>query len=329
MSLSSSVGSLDIIFEDDHMVAVNKAANMLSVPGKTRPRLPRQVEWTLATEKAGEIAPERFKDALSRMSTHHNVPRKEEQFVRFMKRTYKIDDDALCREAYTLVQKVDNEMHHILPLTDIPEGWVSVTEYIEHRLNAKINVVHRLDQATSGVFLMAKTSAAAQSLCSQFRDRTTSKTYVCEVDGSFPENVTKVMLKLRADADDKPKQVIDEERGRPCETLVRVIERKEKSTFVELVPITGRTHQLRMHMLGVGHPILGDGLYANEDVAKALPRLALHARTLEVNHPVTGEKVILEAPLDDFRGPQSLYVPFPCDEEKDSQYKKRKRELAG
>ena len=310
---NATVPTLAVIYEDAHILAVNKPANMLSVPGRTRPRLPRQQEWTAAAIRAASEAPESCKALLEGLKRHHNIPRKEDSFLKFVKRTFKAETESARVEAWGMLKKTDASMHLLLPLEDIPEGWVSAAEIAEHMVKAQLHVVHRLDQPTSGVFLMAKNPEAAASLCEQFRERHMSKTYFSEVAGELDESIKTVVAKLRPNYDDKPRQVVDEIGGKDCETHVKVIAHKAESdsTLVELTPVTGRTHQLRMHMLSLGHPILGDGLYADKGVAGALPRLALHARTLKLSHPVTGEELVLEAPLDDFRGPLSKHVPWP------------------
>ena len=309
---------------------------MLSVPGRTRPRRPRQEEWTEAVAKAAAGAPASCSGLLQALMKHRNVPRKENQFLAFTKRTFRQESASARQEAWERINAVDESMHHLLPLTDLPEGWVSVAEYAENMRQSKMYVVHRLDQPTSGVFLLAKTPEVAAVLCAQFRDRRVSKTYVSEVTGHMDMSTDKVIAKLRPDRENKPCQLIDEEKGKPCETLVEVvrhIDPTEKtpsgSTWVKLVPVTGRTHQLRVHMWSLGHVILGDRLYADESVATALPRLALHAKTLRLTHPVTGEEMTLEAPLGDFWGEESVHVPWPDETIKLKNYDTDKIAVAG
>ena len=192
--------------------------------------------------------------------------------------------------------------------------------------------MHRLDQPTSGIILFAKTKNAASSLSKQFRERLMSKKYISEVSGKVSPTITEIDTKLRPDYDNRPYQVIDEVNGKPCHTLVKILSFNENrnSTLLELVPLTGRTHQLRMHMLAVGHPILGDRLYGNMSKSigdgenDVLTRLALHASSLSFTHPHTNLEMTISSPLKDFHGSpeNSLYVPLPSFDTKKNSYNK-------
>ena len=147
--------------------------------------------------------------------------------------------------------------------------------------------VHRLDQATSGLVVFAKTHEVQKLLRQQFEQRTVSKTYLALLDGTPPEKQGTIVLPLRPDPDDRPRQVVDMENGKQAITKYRVLEYRGDKTLVEFTPLTGRTHQLRVHAshpLGLNCPITGDMLYGT-----ASDRLYLHAMTLSFTHPITGE----------------------------------------
>lgn len=158
-------------------------------------------------------------------------------------------------------------------------------------------IVHRLDMDTSGVVIMAMHADAHRHLGLQFERRHTSKTYVADVFGVIESEQGEIDLPLRCDWPNRPKQMVDHEQGRKALTKWRVIDRTETSTRVELMPITGRSHQLRVHMLELGHPILGDRFYASGDALEASERLQLHALSLTIHHPTGGERLTFEAPL--------------------------------
>lgn len=175
---------------------------------------------------------------------------------------------------------------------------------LEHRDSLQIRVqrvfptatiVHRLDMATSGILIMALNKPAHVHLSRQFENRLTSKTYFARVFGHVEGDSGKIDLPLICDWPNRPKQMVDHEHGKPSQTLWQVVQRDAKSTLVELTPITGRSHQLRVHMLAFGHPILGDRLYAHEEAKVNNPRLCLHAQMHEFSHPVSGEKLRFES----------------------------------
>jgi tRNA pseudouridine32 synthase/23S rRNA pseudouridine746 synthase len=146
-------------------------------------------------------------------------------------------------------------------------------------------MVHRLDKDTSGLLLMALNKRALGLLGSQFEHRRTEKSYVARVWGQMPGEHGRVDLPLATDWENKPRQRVDFERGRASQTEWSVLAREPMATRVRLVPLTGRTHQLRVHMLALGHPILGDAFYAEGEVLAAAARLQLHAERLGFVHP--------------------------------------------
>ncbi|GGP49162.1 bifunctional tRNA pseudouridine(32) synthase/23S rRNA pseudouridine(746) synthase RluA [Shewanella saliphila] len=159
-------------------------------------------------------------------------------------------------------------------------------------------IVHRLDMATSGVIVVALRRNAERELKRQFRERETAKTYYARVAGHVSKQVTQVDLPLICDWPNRPKQKVDHNVGKPSTTLVEIVSYATKSTLVKLTPITGRSHQLRVHMMALGHPILGDGFYA-DPLAKSLsPRLLLHAAALTISHPYTQAQMHFESPAE-------------------------------
>lgn len=157
-------------------------------------------------------------------------------------------------------------------------------------------IVHRLDRVTSGLIVMAFHVKAHRDLSVAFQDRKTEKHYVAEVWGHPGEDEGTVDLPIGTDVRARPKQRIDREKGRPAITHWKVLERKERSTRMSLTPVTGRSHQLRVHMLQLGHPILGDNFYAKGEALEMADRLMLHADRLAFTHPGTSEWMIFECP---------------------------------
>jgi len=157
-------------------------------------------------------------------------------------------------------------------------------------------IVHRLDMATSGLILMALNKPAHVSISRQFEQRKTEKTYIARVYGVLKESSGEINEPLICDWPNRPKQKVDLEHGKPSTTRYKLIGQNENSALVELTPITGRSHQLRVHMLSIGHPILGDRLYAHEKALTQSSRLQLHAKELTVSHPTTNERMRFFAP---------------------------------
>jgi tRNA pseudouridine32 synthase/23S rRNA pseudouridine746 synthase len=156
--------------------------------------------------------------------------------------------------------------------------------------------VHRLDRDTSGVIVMAFDAEAHRELSIQFQDRLVDKAYLAVVAGVVEADEGVIDLPLRKDLDHPPRQMIDHVHGRPSVTNWRVASRAADRTRLDLTPITGRSHQLRLHLLTIGHPILGDDLYAPPDVRAMSGRLQLHATMLTINHPSTAERMTFRSP---------------------------------
>ena len=165
------------------------------------------------------------------------------------------------------------------------------------RVYPTAKIVHRLDMATSGLLVMALDKDTHRQLSKQFELRQTRKTYIARVYGEVSGERGSVDLPLICDWPNRPKQMVCQQRGKPSLTHWRVLERNDNSTRMELTPVTGRSHQLRVHMLSLGHPILGDRLYAHSDALAMAQRLQLHAQTLGFTHPVTELPLELSAPV--------------------------------
>lgn len=158
-------------------------------------------------------------------------------------------------------------------------------------------IVHRLDRDTSGVIVLALDADAHRALSGQFERRETRKRYVAIAAGHAPEDAGTIDRPLRKREMGSAIQIVDPILGRPSITEYRVLERLEapRRTRFELAPITGRSHQLRVHLASIGHPILGDELYAPAEIHAMAERLLLHAASLEITHPETGERLRFEA----------------------------------
>jgi tRNA pseudouridine32 synthase/23S rRNA pseudouridine746 synthase len=152
-------------------------------------------------------------------------------------------------------------------------------------------VVHRLDMATSGLFVMGRGIHMQRVLSRAFAERAVRKRYEAVVAGHLGEPGTEgvIELPLAADWPNRPRQKVDPVHGRPSVTRWQVLARQGDSTRLALEPVTGRSHQLRVHLQAIGHPILGDALYAPPAVQARAPRLLLHATALQFSHPATGE----------------------------------------
>jgi len=196
---------------------------------------------------------------------------------------------------------------HILALNK-PSGLLSVPgKHKEHfdslmlRVQAvwpNAGIVHRLDMMTSGIIVMSMNKEALRFLNRQFADRATDKFYIAVASGHIENDTGSIDLPLICDWPNRPKQMVCHENGKPSLTHYQVLERGTTDgndwTRVKLTPITGRSHQLRVHLKALGHPILGDRLYAPEDIIQQADRLLLHAQRLEIKHPDTEQVMVFE-----------------------------------
>ncbi|HVG47249.1 MAG TPA: RluA family pseudouridine synthase [Rubellimicrobium sp.] len=193
---------------------------------------------------------------------------------------------------------------HELVFVEKPAGLLSVPGKGEHladcliervrKVFPTVHLVHRLDRDTSGVMVFALTPLAQRHLGWQFEERTTRKTYIARLWGEMAEKEGVVDLPMKVDWPNRPKQIVHPE-GRPAVTRWKALKRANNETRVRLFPETGRSHQLRVHMAALGHPILGDPFYA-EGEAREHERLMLHAESLQVRHPDGGRPLKVTSP---------------------------------
>lgn len=187
---------------------------------------------------------------------------------------------------------------HLLVL-DKPSGLLTVPgrgDDLKDCLSARVQrqfadalVVHRLDRDTSGLIVMARGLENQRALSRQFELRTVDKRYVAVVNGLVSEERGVVELPLRKDFDHPPRHMVDHQWGRPAQTRWHLLERGVDRTRLAIQPLTGRSHQIRIHLAAMGHPILGDNLYAPDDARNMARRLLLHAAELAIEHPGTGQ----------------------------------------
>ena len=162
----------------------------------------------------------------------------------------------------------------------------------------ELRIIHRLDMDTSGLMVLARNAEAHRRVNRQFEQREVEKFYEALVWGLPSEDNGKIELPIIVDWPNRPKKIIDHANGKHALTYYRVLERNAEKNIsrIELKPVTGRSHQLRVHMAEIGHPILGCPFYAHEAARLASERLTLHARQLQITHPTSGETMLFEAP---------------------------------
>lgn len=182
-------------------------------------------------------------------------------------------------------------------LLTVPGRGIRHADCLASRVQAKYpsaRIVHRLDLATSGLVVMALGREMERRLSIAFQRRLVDKRYVAIVAGRFEVQRDSIDLPLVVDWPNRPRQKVDLELGKPSMTLYSVLEYDSASNTsrVELRPVTGRSHQLRVHMMALGHSILGDELYAEDAVRDAAPRLLLHAADLAFPHPLDGRPLV-------------------------------------
>lgn len=195
-----------------------------------------------------------------------------------------------------------------LIVVDKPHGLLSVPgrdpanrDCVPARLRAEygeLRIVHRLDLDTSGIMVLARDAATHRHLNRQFEQRSVAKLYEALVWGLPAQESGEIDLPICVDWPNRPRKIVDYTNGKHALTRWRVLERdsERNRSRLALTPITGRSHQLRVHLAEIGHPILGCPFYAHEQARSASTRLALHARRLELTHPLSGERMIFEAP---------------------------------
>ncbi|MCE9605129.1 MAG: RluA family pseudouridine synthase [Planctomycetia bacterium] len=184
-------------------------------------------------------------------------------------------------------------------LLAVPGRGPELQDCLSARVQAELpqaTIVHRLDRDTSGLIVMALDADAQRELSRQFAAREVAKVYRALVFGNPREEDGLVDLPLRKDFDRPPRHMVDPVQGRPAQTRWRVVERRPDRALLEVEPITGRSHQIRIHLAALEHPILGDPLYAHERALPMAERLMLHSERLTLTHPRDGRRLSWTAP---------------------------------
>lgn len=160
-------------------------------------------------------------------------------------------------------------------------------------------IVHRLDKDTSGLLIIAKNDLAHMNMSKQIQDRRVIKKYIALVRGTVPENEATIDIPIARSQKDRKKMAVDKN-GKEAVTHFKVLARYDKYTLLEVKIDTGRTHQIRVHMSYIGHPVIGDEVYSNGKNEFGVKGQMLHAKYLEFKHPITGKDIKLEAPLPEY-----------------------------
>lgn len=193
-------------------------------------------------------------------------------------------------------------------LINKPSGLLSLSgknpankDSVHHRLVQEFPnalMIHRLDLGTSGIMVLALNKSVNANLCRQFMDRSITKTYTALLSGKLSKQDGIIDIPIIKDADNFPYQKICQQTGKPAQSAYRCIDycAKQNVSRVIFTPLTGRTHQLRVHSQAIGHSILGCDLYASTEVGALSDRLMLHATSLVFNHPYTGKRTTAECP---------------------------------
>ncbi|MGK0442381.1 MAG: tRNA pseudouridine32 synthase/23S rRNA pseudouridine746 synthase [Pseudohongiellaceae bacterium] len=166
------------------------------------------------------------------------------------------------------------------------------------QIHPDARIIHRLDMDTSGIMVLALNASSHRQIGRQFERRQTKKTYIAEVYGVVENDQGSIELPIITDWPNRPLQKVDHEEGKPALTHFQVLSRNssQQTSRLLLTPITGRSHQLRIHLAEIGHPILGCDFYAHEQANVMSPRLLLHANTLSFSHPTTGQLIDGQCP---------------------------------
>ena len=171
--------------------------------------------------------------------------------------------------------------------------------FSEDKENFRPGIVHRLDKDTSGLLIVAKNDVALMKMSKEIQERKVTKKYIALVKGNVPDDEATIDLPIARSTKDRKKMAVDE-KGKNAVTYFKVLKRYDRYTLLELKIATGRTHQIRVHMSYIGHPVVGDEVYSNGKNEFEVKGQMLHAWKLEFIHPITGEKINLEAPVPDY-----------------------------
>ena len=240
------------------------------------PPLPRRIEVPLTD------VPASFADPAEEDAPPYLVPHSRENIGLLYR-----DQDLLIVDKPTLLLSVPGRhpLNHDCLLLRLSKRYPGV------------NAVHRLDLDTSGIMVVPRHRSALSSLARQFQERLIEKTYVARVAGRVKDDRGVIDLPLTADWPNRPRQKVCQLTGKSALTRWRVLSRTDQSSLLELTPVTGRSHQLRVHMNEIGHPILGCDFYAPDVALQAAPRLLLHATSLRFRHPRSGHYISGYSPV--------------------------------
>ncbi|WP_371378639.1 23S rRNA pseudouridine(955/2504/2580) synthase RluC [Thalassotalea aquiviva] len=249
-------------------------------------------EYKLQTDDVIRVAPIRVSEESAPVSTQLNIVSSLEKHILF-------EDDCLI-----VINKPSGMAVH--GGSGLSFGLIEALRALRPKAKM-LELVHRLDRDTSGCLMVAKKRSALRNLHEQLRNKNVQKFYHALVKGHWPNKLTRVTEGLRKNDLKSGERVVvvDNVNGKESETRYKVIQHYQGCTLVRAFPVTGRTHQIRVHCQVKGHPIACDSKYGAEDFteemnAKGLKRLFLHAASLEFTHPKTGERVSFEAPYDKF-----------------------------
>ena len=204
---------------------------------------------------------------------------------------------------YPEILYIDNDLMIVnkpAGLLSVPGRGIEKQDCLISRIQSKYPealIVHRLDLPTSGILLLARSPEVHRKLSLLFQNKDVSKEYTAVVSGIVLQQIGEIDLPLITDWPNRPMQMVDHEIGKPSLTRYQVLDlnKEQNTTRLKLTPITGRSHQLRVHLLSIGHIIIGDGLYSDIEAKKKL-RLHLHANKIEFRHPITQLNVNIECP---------------------------------
>lgn len=204
--------------------------------------------------------------------------------------------DVLCKDEHLIIVNKPSG------LLSVPGRGIEKSDCLLSRVQLEYpdaDIVHRLDMPTSGIIIFSLTSEAQRSLSMLFEKKSIQKQYIAKVYGELDCHKGTINLPLIADWPNRPRQKIDFMSGKPSKTDYELISTDINSnSLVKLRPVTGRSHQLRVHMAALGNPIIGDTLYGNDESCKASPRLLLHAEKISFTHPITNIEITINCPAD-------------------------------